>query len=372
MKHLERFLSRLNKVRKGGCGWRACCPLHVDQNSSMSIGIGEGGRILLNCHVCGSSRDVVRGILKAVELDWPALFPPSGERVTAPAAERVREVESSRDLSEVRNHFYSFLGSNVGLTDAHHNGLRLRGLSHQHVVEDGYFSVERVTTRLMEKALMCVGEEIYSIPGFVRGEAGRPEFYGRAGLFVPIRDAARRVYSGQIRRDTEPKYLTLPASDARYHVPLRSFRSRTVWVTEGALKADVAASLSGESFVGVLGVNSWQHVLPLLRKWEVEEVVIAFDRDTDTNPQLRKVKADFKSHLIRGGYLVSAAEWDAARGNGIDDLLAAGFQPNSRGGDGSNGEGKSRQGQSARAADGGPSQHATGCNGQSCTAFGGL
>jgi len=47
---IQDVLARLRKVKKTGNGWQACCPAHEDQHASLSIGTGEDGRILLNCH----------------------------------------------------------------------------------------------------------------------------------------------------------------------------------------------------------------------------------------------------------------------------------------------------------------------------------
>lgn len=46
---IERLLARLKQVRRNGPGWMACCPAHDDQQASLSIGLGEDGRILLHC-----------------------------------------------------------------------------------------------------------------------------------------------------------------------------------------------------------------------------------------------------------------------------------------------------------------------------------
>ncbi len=37
-------------VKKSGTGWSCRCPAHNDKHPSLSIGIGEESRVLLNCH----------------------------------------------------------------------------------------------------------------------------------------------------------------------------------------------------------------------------------------------------------------------------------------------------------------------------------
>jgi hypothetical protein len=61
--NISDFLSRLKKVRKQGSGWIACCPAHDDHRQSLSVAVGDDGRILSYCHagcafeaICESAR----------------------------------------------------------------------------------------------------------------------------------------------------------------------------------------------------------------------------------------------------------------------------------------------------------------------------
>lgn len=51
---IERFLERLDKVRKSGKGYIACCPVHGDKNPSMSV-TEKDGKVLCYCFSCGAS-----------------------------------------------------------------------------------------------------------------------------------------------------------------------------------------------------------------------------------------------------------------------------------------------------------------------------
>jgi len=66
------ILARLEGVRP--CGpdkWEARCPAHDDQHASLSVGRGEGGRVLLHCHAgCGPI-----AVVQALGLRLSALFP---------------------------------------------------------------------------------------------------------------------------------------------------------------------------------------------------------------------------------------------------------------------------------------------------------
>src|SRR5436190_144276 len=63
-------------LKRAGAGWLARCPAHEDRKASLSIGVGEAGRILLKCHA-GCDLD---DILAAAYLDYADLFP---EKTTA-------------------------------------------------------------------------------------------------------------------------------------------------------------------------------------------------------------------------------------------------------------------------------------------------
>jgi hypothetical protein len=56
------ILARLAQVRKTTSGWSARCPAHDDQNPSLSITVGDDGRVLLHCHA-GCSFDAVLNAL---------------------------------------------------------------------------------------------------------------------------------------------------------------------------------------------------------------------------------------------------------------------------------------------------------------------
>src|SRR5262245_48022794 len=85
--HLQRILDRLDGVRRDGAQWLARCPAHDDQNPSLSIGLGDGGRVLVNCHAgCEFN-----AIVKATSLEARDFFAPrasvnakSGSRAKAP------------------------------------------------------------------------------------------------------------------------------------------------------------------------------------------------------------------------------------------------------------------------------------------------
>lgn len=79
---LELFLSRLQKVKRNGNSWMACCPAHDDKTPSMTVRDADG-RILIHCFAgCDT-----RSILNAVGMDWEDVMP---EMVKPSKPERVK------------------------------------------------------------------------------------------------------------------------------------------------------------------------------------------------------------------------------------------------------------------------------------------
>jgi len=56
------FLNRLQNLRRNGSGWMALCPSHDDRKSSLSIGQGDDGRILLHCFAGCHAEQVVAAV----------------------------------------------------------------------------------------------------------------------------------------------------------------------------------------------------------------------------------------------------------------------------------------------------------------------
>lgn len=73
MTPIENILPRLKgiEVEKPGAEWNACCPAHDDQRASLSIGVGDDGRVLLRCQAnCETS-----AVVQALGLSMRDLFP---------------------------------------------------------------------------------------------------------------------------------------------------------------------------------------------------------------------------------------------------------------------------------------------------------
>jgi len=67
--NIDDFVARLDGVRPSKEGYMALCPAHGDKNPSLSVNVGDGGRILLYCHARCSFESIVAALgLEASDL----------------------------------------------------------------------------------------------------------------------------------------------------------------------------------------------------------------------------------------------------------------------------------------------------------------
>lgn len=68
------LLSRLQKVRKNGSSWRACCPAHGGKDANLKVSQTPDGHILVKCFSHGCA---VEDIVGAVGLTLQDIMPES-------------------------------------------------------------------------------------------------------------------------------------------------------------------------------------------------------------------------------------------------------------------------------------------------------
>jgi len=334
--HVRRVLDLFPDARRSADGWLVHCPCPDhgtgggDQNPSVKIDLRHDGGVLLCCRTGCRAID----ILDAVGLEWPDLFAGPAD---APPAATAGPPEPSPPDAATRHQAYTAALAALTLSDAHRDALRRRGLSDGAIVAGGYRTLRNVDRKAAAAAgFAAVGDALFAVPGFVPGEYG-PTVHGTAaGLVVPVRDAAGRVAALKVRQaeGREPKYYLVtsgtggPALSGLVHVPLGTPASAgTVRVTEGELKADVAAARGDLPTVGAPGVTQWAHALPVLAGMGVKTVVVAFDApDVRAKVPVREACGSLVAALRDAGFGVELEDWEGPD-KGIDDLLAAGGRP---------------------------------------------
>lgn len=256
------------------------------------------------------------------------------EYVPAPEAPRAPVAK----LDEV----YRALLNELELSPLHREGLQERKLKDAEIERRGYRSLppagrEKIAAGLVDR----FGVEVCAtIPGLYRPQAeqaGRWTVAGAAGLLIPARDVEGRIAGLRIRHDeaqSVSRYTWLsskprggPSPGSPVHVALCSKPDGRVFLTEGELKADVAAALTGRLLLSVPGVGLWRPALPALRELEAQRIILAFDADARRKRCVGRALLQTAEALQAEGLEVELALWDESDGNGLDDLLAARKRP---------------------------------------------
>jgi hypothetical protein len=238
--------------------------------------------------------------------------------------------------TDVRHAVYSALLAGLVLSGRHREALRQRGLTDAEIDRRSYRSLPGLGRPRMVSALReQFGDAIFGVPGIVaRQKYNRsyPTVAGAAGLLVPVRDVAERIVALLVRRDTDgpSKYVWLtssrdggPGPGAPVHTSLGvEGPAEVVRITEGPLKADIAAALTGLPTIGLPGATIWQPALAVLREMGTMTVRLALDNDAESKPGVGRALAGLADKAAAEGFAVELERWQPEY-KGIDDALAA-------------------------------------------------
>lgn len=270
------------------------------------------------CHKCGASGRLDDGLPRTLRR-----FKETAPPVKTAPADRLDAV-------------YRVLLDALALSADHlKHLLTVRGMTEEQVKANGYRTVPH-GRRLQIADRVSARVSPLGVPGFYR-LAETWSLAGLPGLLIPVRDFQGRIVGCQIRTFEPglPKYVWLSSNGkdsgakaaTRFHVAYGSQDLRTVWLTEGPLKADVAAPRLGKLVVAVPGVNTLKPALAKeLRDRGCRSVVLAFDSDALTKPEVAAALERAGKTLRDKGLRVQVATW-APKYKGIDDLLLAGGRP---------------------------------------------
>jgi hypothetical protein len=174
-----------------------------------------------------------------------------------------------------------------------------------------------------------------AVPGFYRERGRWRMVYRPSGFFIPARDE-RGFIQALAQRVDEPKgggkYIWVSSADsyggAPSGAPIHFANRPLLWdaqeltVVEGTLKADCVAALAGLPVVGVAGVNNIRGLASRLRANlpRLRRVVVAFDKDVFTKPQVRAALERLISQLEGERFSVRVRTW-LGDAKGFDDYL---------------------------------------------------
>ncbi|MDR1205190.1 MAG: DNA primase [Peptococcaceae bacterium] len=270
------------------------CPLCGDTRGKMNIHIRKN---VFRCNYCGEHGGMLGLYAKARGISSSDAYYeirdtlqtgnfPSGYGIQT--VQTTTSVQNAEPASmETIHQTLSTLFSILSLSEAHRRNLRNRGLTDEQIEKLGYKSTPsyRLCPSLTERVTRQ-GCTVKGVPGFYLGKDGQwtVKFNTKtAGILIPVRGIDGWIRGAQIRLDTPikdengdadkdgAKYLWLSSRDKHMGVTSGSpvhFAgdpfARTVYVTEGSLKADIAHCLTNRSFVAVAGANNLGQLDPAL------------------------------------------------------------------------------------------------------------
>ena len=274
-------------------------------------------------------------------LHWPNGQPHDWrERVAALPPRRERPA-LDRQTADVA---YRTLFDHCPLSDEDRAGLHARGLSDTEI--DGNFGTLPADAAARGRIVAAVTEAIAGdpagvVPGFAR-KSGRATLVNIPGLLIAGRDGEGLLGSTQVRPNDPGdggKYRHLSFGDGPGSVgadgnfvnvsrPQRPVSMTRVVMTEGYIKGLVIAHRLGRTTLSVPGVGNTANVVATIRALGgVEEIWMAYDRDSDTKPQVAAAETKIVRELADAGLDVKQLIWPAEYGKGLDDALTAGVVP---------------------------------------------
>ena len=364
--------SHIRKEMRLACPFCGKNAFYVNTQSNTAHCFGcewKGGILKLDADLNGySTGDAYRAMEK--ELGFPGL---SDEGKRKLADERRRVIEESivyqkpmRRLEE-RNQTYTALSRHLVLSGDHYEDLKKRGLSDNAIRENGYRSypqemLEEISLRIQQEGFYVDG-----VPGFYRNEKDMWTLKKlKRGFMCPVRNHEGMIQGYQIRKDDrllrsfykrdsegnimkgadgkeiterENKFVWLSSKNdpdgcgapgaVHYATDFRNGRAvigKTVYLTEGPLKGDIAHFISGKPFICVPGVSLQTSLSVELERlktdYGVEKIVVCYDMDYLVNPNVAEaVRRCYE--LIRENKLSPyRAIWNT-KFKGIDDYLVA-------------------------------------------------
>lgn len=352
-------LLRLPIRREGAGHVYTDCPFCGDRRGKLGISkeknvwrcnyCGEGGGMLaLYAKVYGiSNSEAYHEIWDALASDgFAPVYEVNAKGTSAAATE---SVHAERTGVETIHQTYTALLSMLTLNSKHREHLRtVRGLTDEQIEGFGFKSTppSRMCHTLTER-LIKQGCTVKGVPGFFINDYGKwtVKFYNRtSGIIIPIREIDGLIHGLQIRLDTPIKDKDDPPEKAgTKYLPLSSTgknmgtsagspvhfvgdpHARVVYVTEGALKADICHALTGRAFAATIGANNVSALDGLfahLKQNGVQEIVEADDMDKFHNKMVHNGAVKICQMAEKNGLLCQRLVWNPNH-KGMDDWLLA-------------------------------------------------
>lgn len=279
------------------------------------------------------------------------------ERITF-AVPHIEEPEYTAAPIALRNDVYRKLIDNATLSAKHKSNLRKRGLTDQEIESLPLQTLPCVgTATVAEKCIDSyveakIREKKWGIPGFYLNDENKYQLVrlkspmmipviNRGGLIsqIELRNNDLMPYATDKQKEDFVRYKKLSSGDKEGGVSVSGLENihysrfdfdseqtpENVVLTEGALKATIASTISQGSFIAVLGVSAQGNLsdeLKYLKEHGTKRVFIAFDMDYRDKTEVKQQLLNAKQKVLSAGLNVVTLKW-STQYKGIDDFLAA-------------------------------------------------
>ena len=290
------------------------CPFCGETKGKMNLNLKKN---VFKCNRCGETGGMLALYGKVYQVDNQTAYkeimaalgenrklPVQGMKPKAAKADETEIINAPAASAEIKDKTYTMLFSMLCLSDTHRKNLLQRGFTEEQLEENGYRSTPPFGYRKLTKRLLDAGCTVEGVPGFFQDRDGEwtIHFHPKSsGFMIPVRNIDGQIAAVQIRLDRPyegRKYMWL--SSINYHRGASSGSpvhlvgkpgDKTVFVTEGPLKGDIAHALSGRTFACVPGVNQYanlQSFLQEMKRLGTEYIYEAYDMDKMLNTECRR------------------------------------------------------------------------------------
>lgn len=267
---------------------------------------------------------------------------------------------------ELRNNFYKTYLNCLVLKKTHYQNLIARGLDEEFIIKEGFRSLhgKKETKELTNKIVISLDSDTkkylkqdfnklnvrYAVPGFCKLFTKSQDLvtYQNDGFLIPVRRITGEIEGFQIRHDEKNKtegftrYSWLSSSFADggigtkelkniHHVGFDAYQEkynkypRTIYLTEGCLKADVASYLCKRPYIALMGVNNVSQLseeLIMQKNLGCKNVCVVIDMDYRQKKEVNQALKKIITIIRESGLHVLLGEWNSNY-KGIDDFLLA-------------------------------------------------
>lgn len=335
------------------------CPLCGDTRGKMNLNLEKNQ---FRCNYCGEGGGAIELYARVHGISNSAAYREICEILYGNANPKEYKVLSRKkpkldlptnsELASVydRNQTYEMMLSMLNLTDKHLDDLIKRGLSLEQIEKNGYRSTPAYGFEQIAKILSEKGCVIAGVPGFYEKT---PDVWSInfksscSGILIPYRTISGLIQAFQIRLDNpftdekgrKTKYIWLSSVDEEKGTSSQSpahfvgnpCDKQAVFVTEGALKADIASALSGRTFIAVAGtgcITSLKEPFEILKRNGITKVYEALDMDKTVNVNVSKAAKKLTGMINEFGFKTKTTKWSWDKNKpdenkGIDDMLLA-------------------------------------------------